>query len=163
MKSGWLIVVAAAAALSACGDPAQQLATAKPASGPALVKYSRNATAEVSLGANADLVQRFCQNQTGKPCASDIAAELKSVGFDDHGPTNELGDAFAKIEADKIDGTPDQQSSDEVYVEAAYHVALGRAPEVGAVAAQSKALKDGVGRVAMMRSFIQSTEFKALP
>ena len=59
MKSGWLIVVAAAAALSACGDPAQQLATAKPASGPALVKYSRNATAEVSLGANADLVQRF--------------------------------------------------------------------------------------------------------
>lgn len=147
MKSGWWVVVAAAAAtLSACGDPAQQLADAKPATGAALLNYAKNATDNVSLGGNADLVQRFCQNQSGKPCAADIAEELKKVGFEGEGPANVLGDAFAKIEADRLDGTPDQQSSNEVYVAAVYRVALGREPEEGAVAAQSAALKQGVGR-----------------
>ena len=162
MKFGWLVIVAVASTLSACGDPAQQLADAKPASGAALAKYAKNATDDVSLGANGDLVQRFCQNQAGKPCADNIADELKRAGFAGQGPANELGDAFAKIEADRIDGTPDYQSTDEVYVTAVYRVALGRAPEEGAVSGQSKALKQGVGRPGLMRSFLQSPEFQAL-
>lgn len=163
MKSGWLVVVAAAATLSACGDPAQQLAEAKPASGAALINYSKNATDNVSIGGNADLVQRFCKNQSGKPCASDIAVELKDAGFEDQGPANELGDAFAKIEADKLDGTPDKQSSNEVYVRALYRVALGREPEAGAETAQSNVLKQGLGRPGLVRAFMESPEFRSLP
>lgn len=162
MKSGWLIVIAAAATLSACGDPAQQLATAKPATGAALANYSKNATDNVSIGANADLVQRFCKNQSGKPCESSIAEDLKAAGFAGEGPANELGDAFTKIEADRIDGTPDQQSTNEVYVKALYHVMLGREPEAGAETGHSNALAQGLGRPGLARAFMESLEFKSL-
>jgi hypothetical protein len=162
MKSGWLSVVAVAATLSACGDPAQQLATAKPATGPALARYANNATDMVSLGSNGDLVQRFCVNQSGKACADDIADELKKVGFLGEGPANELGDAFARIEADRIDGTPDQKSSDEVYVTALYHIALGREPEAGGATGHINAIKGGLGRPGLVRAFMESLEFKSL-
>lgn len=162
MKSGLFVAVAAVFALSACGDPVEQLATAKPASGAALAKYSNDATDMVSLGSNADLVQRFCQNQSAKPCSDAIADELKAVGFLGEGPANELGAAFAVIEADRIDGTPDQTSSDEVYVRALYHIALGREPEAGAEAGHSSALKQGLGRPGLVRAFMESAEFKQL-
>lgn len=162
MKFRWLAIGAAAATLSACGDPAQQLAAATPATGPALIKYSNKATDHVSLGANGDLVQRFCFNQSGKPCASDIADELKKAGFLGEGPANELGDAFAKIEADRIDGTPDQQSTDEVYVTALYHVALRREPEAGGTTGHVNALKQGLGRPGLVRAFMESPEFRSL-
>lgn len=162
MKSGWLVGIAAAATLAACGEPAQQVADAKPASGEALAKYSKNATDMVSLGASGDLVQRFCKNQSGKPCPADIADELKEAGFLGEGPANELGDAFTRIEADKIDGTPDKQSTDEIYVRALYRVALGREPEAGAETAQANVLKQGLGRPGLVRAFMESPEFKAL-
>ncbi len=161
MKSGWLVVVAMAAAVSACGDPAK-LSDAGPASGAALAKYSNNATDMVSLAANGDLVQRFCVNQTGKACAANIADELKEFGFLGEGPANDLGNAFAAIEADRLDGTRDHQSTDEVYVRALYKTALAREPEAGAEAAQSKVLKGGLGRNGLVRAFMESPEFKAL-
>ncbi len=162
MKSGWLVAVVAASTLTACGDPTQQLATAEPATGMALVRYANNATDVVGLGPNADLVQRFCLNQTGKACADDISEQLKKVGFAGEGAANDLGDAFAKIEADKIDGTPDQQSTDEVYIKALYHVVLAREPDDGGAKSHIKALQDGVGRTGIVRAFMESAEFRSL-
>ena len=74
MNRGWLAVAGAAMLLSACDaeDPAPKLAAALPATGAALTQYSENITDAVNLGANADLVQRFCKNMSGAACPADI-------------------------------------------------------------------------------------------
>ena len=55
------VVVGLLLGLAGCeGEPSDQLATAGPATEAKLAEYSSAITDIVQLGANADLVQRFC-------------------------------------------------------------------------------------------------------
>lgn len=164
MNPKWLMATPAVVFLSACdGDPSAQLAAAPPATGAALAHYSENITHAVKLGANADLVQRFCKNMTGAACPPDIPASLSAAGFSGEGSGVVLASAFAKIEADKIDGKADQQSTAETYLRAAYKVVLAREPDEGGAQVNLKFLKDTGERDQLLRSMLQSAEFKTLP
>ncbi len=164
MKRGRMAARIAAVVLSGCGgDPALPLADTKPATGAALKEDSKNATEIVGLGRNADLVQRFCVNMTGAACPADIGGQLKTAGFLGEGPANELSDAFAMLEADRIDGAADLQSSDEIYVKALYRVALAREPDAGGESSNLEFLNSSNGRPVLVRAFMRSQEFKGQP
>lgn len=163
MKRVLMAAGIAAALLGGCEDaPMQPLAEARPATGEALDGYAKDATEIVRLGHNGDLVQRFCVNMTGALCAEGMAEQLKTAGFSGEGPANELGDAFAKLEADRLDGSADLASTDEIYVKALYRVVLAREPDAGGEASNLKFLKSGNGRVSLVRAFMQSPEFRGL-
>ena len=165
MNRGWLAVAGAAMLLSACDaeDPAPKLAAALPATGAALTQYSENITDAVNLGTNADLVQRFCKNMSGSSCPADIREKLSAAGFSGQGSGVDLASAFAKMEADQIDGEADQQSTAATYLRAAYKVVLAREPDEGGAQVNLKFLKEKGERDQLLRSMLQSAEFKTLP
>ena len=165
MNRCWLAVAGAAMLLSACDaeDLAPNLAGASPATGAALTQYAENITGAVKLGANADLVQRFCRNMTGSPCPADIGEKLSAAGFGGQGSGVDLASAFAKMEADLIDGQADQQSTAETYLRAAYKVVLAREPDEGGAQVNLKFLKEKGERGQLLRSMLQSAEFETLP
>ena len=163
MKRVLMMAGIAVAMLGGCEDkPVQDLADARPATGEALDGYAKDATEIVSVGRNGDLVQRFCVNMSGAACPAGVAEQLKTAGFAGEGPANELGDAFTKLEADRLDGSADLKSSDEIYVKALYRVALAREPDAGGEASHVKFLKGGNGRLGLVRAFMQSPEFRGL-
>ncbi|MFT3722047.1 MAG: DUF4214 domain-containing protein [Hyphomonadaceae bacterium] len=164
MNRKWLMAMAAVALLGACdGNPPGNLGTASPATGAALAHYSENSTDAVKLGANADLVQRFCKNMTGAACPADIGEKLSAAGFKGEGSGVDLAAAFAKMEADKIDGQADLQSTAETYFQALYRVILAREPDQDGAAANLKFLKETGERNQLARAMMQSPEFKTLP
>ena len=124
-----LVFVAAAAllTLSACGQKVDTKAEA--VSGEELARYSDHVKDKVDLGKDSGLVQLFCLHSTGAKCADGIEAKLKEYGFEGSGTTLDLANAMVKIYADAHDKTPDQYSSDEDFLAAAYQVVLGRAPD----------------------------------
>lgn len=162
-KSRWLATGIAVAMLGACdGDPTVELAAAAPASGAALAQYSENITKSVKLGANADLVQRFCKNVTSAPCAADIAGKLKAAGFGD-GDGVDLAYAFTVTEADRLDGQADGASTPEIFLQAAYKVVVAREPDQEGALVNLQFIKENGERKLLVRSMLQSPEFKTLP
>lgn len=151
----------AAGLLSACGDPSRELAEAKPATGASLEEHSRNISRSVQLGRDGDLVQRFCKNTTGAACPADIAGKLKAFGFADNQTGIDLAYAFVLMAADAKDGKPDLASSDEDYLAAAYRVALGREPDEGGATSNLAFIKEKGERKLMLRSLLESQEFKS--
>jgi len=152
-------VVTVAALLAGCGgDPEEAITKAEAASGEKLSAYSEIITEAVDLAANSDLVQRFCKNGLGGPCPANIATTLKTYGFAGSGV--DLAHAFTLIVADMKDGTEDFSSSDEDYLYAAYHVALGRDPDTGGAQDNLRLIQDTGERKTMLRSLLQSSEFK---
>lgn len=145
--------------LSACGDAKKAIAEADVAAGEKLQDYSKNIAETVDLAANPDLVQRFCKNGLGAACPADITETLKDYGYSS-GTGVDLAQAFVVMVADKKDGEPDQSSSDEDYLYAAYHVALGRDPDDGGGMDNLTYIQDTGNRKQMLRSLLQSEEFK---
>lgn len=158
------ILAGAILALAACdGDPTEQLAKAEPSTGEKLAEYSSGITDIVSLGGNADLVQRFCKNAFAGACPADVATRLGEVGFMSGGTGVDLANAFVVWVADDKDGNADLASADEDYLWAAYKVALGREPDEGGALSNLTFIKDGGERKTMLRSMLESQEFKNLP
>ncbi len=148
------------ALLGGCGDAREQLSTAQPASGPALADYSRNITRSVQIGKDASLVQLFCKNATGARCPENIADKLKAYGFTDNLDGVDLANAFVMMAADAKDGAADQSSTDEDYWAAAYRVVVAREPDQGGALTNLKYIKDTGERKNMLRSMLESEEFK---
>jgi len=163
MKLQRAILAGAILALVACdGDPTEQLAKAEPSTGEKLAEYSSGITDIVSLGGNADLVQRFCKNAFAGACPADVATRLGEVGFMSGGSGVDLANAFVVWVADEKDGNADLASADEDYLWAAYKVALGRDPDEGGALSNLTYIKDGGDRKNMLRSMLESQEFKNL-
>ena len=164
MKLQRAILAGAILALAACdGDPTEQLAKAEPSTGEKLAEYSSGITDIVSLGGNADLVQRFCKNAFAGACPTDVATRLGEFGFMSGGSGVDLANAFVVWVADEKDGNADRASADEDYLWAAYKVALGREPDEGGALSNLTFIKDGGDRKTMLRSMLESQEFKNLP
>ena len=75
----------------------------------------------------------------------------------------DLANAFVVWVADEKDGNADRASADEDYLWAAYKVALGREPDEGGALSNLTFIKDGGDRKTMLRSMLESQEFKNLP
>ncbi len=164
IKGRWLAAGAAIAAFGACdGDSAAPLAAATPATGEALAHYSNDITKTVKLGANADLVQRFCHNLSGAACTADIGTRLGAEGFKGEGSGVDLAAAFASMEADALDGQADHQSTPEMFMRAAYKVILAREPDQEGALANLKFIEETGERGQLLRAMLQSPEFKSLP
>lgn len=149
--------------LAACGDPSEAIAAAQPAAGEKLEEHSNSISRSVQLAEDADLVQRFCKNTTGAVCPADIADKLKAFGFSDNQTGVDLAYAFTLMAADTKDRTPDLASSDEDFLAASYRVALGREPDQGGALSNLAFIKEKGERKAMLRSLLESEEFKAQP
>lgn len=155
------VTLASGLLLAACGgDPVEAVAKAKPAEGEVLRKYADGIADTVDLAANADLVQRFCKNGFGGPCPTDIAAKLKEAGYANGGTGVDLAYIFVLLAADQKDGEPDLISSDEDFLFAAYRVALGREPDTGGAKDNLTFIQDTGNRKIMLRSLLESEEFK---
>jgi len=153
---------AAMALLAACGgDPSEEIAAAQPATGPRLAEHSLNISRSVQLAVDGDLVQRFCANTSGEACPPDIVDKLKAFGFVDHQTGVDLAHAFVLMAADAKDGTPDLSSSDEDFLAASYRVALNRVPDEGGAQSNLAFIKQKGERKAMLRSLLESQEFKS--
>ena len=72
----------------------------------------------------------------------------------------DLAHAMGVMLADEKDGETDQSSSDEDYLKAAYRVALGRDPDEGGAADNLTFIQDTGNRKQMLRSLLESVEFK---
>jgi len=159
-KSGLLAVVSVLAlGLAGCGDAKKAIAEADAAAGAKLEAYSQNISETVELAASPDLVQRFCKNALGVACPTDITDTLKDNGYVS-GTGVDLAHAFVVMLADKKDGETDFSSSDEDYVFAAYHVALGRDPDEGGARDNLVFVQDTGNRKQMLRSLLESEEFQ---
>lgn len=155
------MVVVSGALLSGCsGDPAEAVANAEAAKGDALEEYSRNIAETVNIAANPDLVQRFCKNGLGGPCPADINAKLTEYGYASGGTGVDLAHAFVMMAADQKDANPDLIATDEDYFATAYQVALGRDPGGGGALDNLRFIQDTGNRKLMLRSLLQSEEFK---
>jgi len=154
--------LACSIALVACSgkDASQRLAEATPAVGQDLEKYSRGITRSVQIGKDAALVQRFCKNTTGQACPPDIAEKLKPFGFVDGLTGVDLAYAFVAMTADAKDGVADQSSSDEDFLVASYRVVVAREPDQGGALSNLKYIKETGERKSMLRSMLESDEFK---
>lgn len=157
--SGIVLLAAAGLALSACGDPKKAIAEADAAGGDKLEEYSRNIAETVDLVANPDLVQRFCKNAFASACPADIDQTLKDHGYNG-GTGVDLAQAFVVILADTKDGEADLSSSDEDYLAAAYRVALARDPDAEGGADNLTYIQDSGNRKQMLRSLLESDEFR---
>lgn len=163
MNRDTILAAASVILLAACeGDPSDRISEADPATGDKLVEYSYGIADIVNLSDNADLVQRFCKNAFDTRCPADITAKLDEFGFRWGGTGVALADIFTMWKADEFDGRPDLSSTDEVYLRAAYKVALGREPDEGGAKANLDFIKQGGGRKEMLRSLLESQEFKGL-
>jgi len=153
--------VAALFALSACGgDPDEAVAKAQPATGAALETYAKNIAETVDVAGSADLVQRFCKNSLGGPCPGDINAKLTEYGYASGGTGVDLAHAFVMMVADQKDANPDLTATDEDYFVSSYKVALGRDPGEGGALDNLRFIQDTGNRKQMLRSLLQSEEFK---
>jgi hypothetical protein len=130
------------------------------AQGEALDAYARNIAETVDIAANPDLVQRFCTNGLGVACPEGIAARLGDYGYASGGTGVDLAHAFVVMVADQKDGNPDLLVTDEDYLASAYHVALGRDPDTSGAADNLRFIQDTGNRKAMLRTLLQSEEFK---
>lgn len=155
-----LIGVLAVLVASCGGDPGEAVAKAQPAAGDALNTYSRNIAETVDISANPDLVQRFCRNGLGGACPADITVRLEQAGYTAGGTGVDLAHAFVVMVADAKDANPDLSASDEDYLAAAYRVALGRDPDAGGAQENLRFIQDTGDRKAMLRSLLQSEEFR---
>ena len=164
MRRNGAAILAAMLALAACDvDPTESLAKAEPAVGDKLAQYSAGITDIVSLNTNADLAQRFCKNAFAARCPADVGTKLGEFGFASGGSGVDLANAFIVWVADEKDGNADLASKDEDYLWAAYKVALAREPDEGGAKSNLRFIKDGGDRKGMLRSLLESREFKSLP
>ncbi len=158
-----LVTTAGLILLAGCGgNPSDRIAEASPATGDKLVEYSYGIADIVNLGDNADLVQRFCKNAFDAKCPADITSKLDELGFRSGGTGVDLAHTFTLWKADELDGSGDLSATDEVYLRAAYKVALGREPDEGGAQSNLAFIKQGGGRKQMLRSMLESVEFKGL-
>lgn len=157
------IAAVAAAMLGACsGDPIDKIDEAEPATGDRLLEYSRSIAERGGVGHYASLVQRFCWNAFAARCPEETKGRLEESGLSWGGTGVDLAYAFVRWIADEQDGRPDLNSSDEDYLRAAYRVALGREPDQGGARSNIAFIKDGGGRKLMLRSLLESPEFRNL-
>jgi len=160
-KSFGLVFAATIVILTGCGgDPAEAVAKAEAAQGDALDEYARNIAETVDIAANPDLVQRFCKNGLGAPCPADITTKLGEYGYASGGTGVDLAHAFAVMIADQKDGDPDLTVTDETYLASAYRVALGRDPDEAGAVDNLRFIQDTGNRKQMLRSLLQSEEFR---
>lgn len=154
------LTVIALAGLPACTDPGEAVAKAEAASGDSLNTYSRNIAETVDIAANPDLVQRFCKNGFGTACPENITQQLEQHGYLGGGTGVDLAHVFVVMVADRKDGDPDMSSTDEDYLLSAYRVALGRDPDADGAQDNLRFIQDTGNRKQMLRSLLQSQEFK---
>lgn len=160
IRTGFIAAVAAGLLAACGGNPEEAVAKADAASGDALDTYAKNIAETVDIAANPDLVQRFCRNGLGGACPADITEKLKQAGYTSGGTGVDLAHAFVVMVADAKDGNADLSATDEDYLSAAYRVALGRDPDAGGAADNLRFIQDTGDRKAMLRSLLQSEEFR---
>jgi hypothetical protein len=149
--------------LSACGvDPSEKIAEADAATGDSLAKHSSRITDIINLGDDAALVQRFCMNAFSEKCPTDVTAKLSEAGLGGSATGVDLAQAFAVWKADELDGANDRQSTNEVYLRAAYMTVLAREPDEGGAQSNLAFIRQGGDRKAMLRSMLESVEFKSM-
>lgn len=149
------------AALAACDGSSGELAQAKPAAGAQLQEYSRQWNDEIDLASAAPLLQKYCMNMSGAPCAPDTVERLQQYGFSDGGAMADLGYAFVRMAADAKDGVADQKASDQDFVSSSYRVMFGREPDAEGFAhhVASIAGQGEEARRALTVAFLRSPEF----
>lgn len=161
-RSSLLVLAGTLILLAGCGgDPAEAVAKAEAAQGDALDKYARNIAETVDIAASPDLVQRFCKNGLGAVCPQGITDKLTEYGYASGGTGVDLAHTFVLMVADQKDGNPDLLVTDEDYLASAYRVALGRDPDTGGATDNLRFIQDTGNRKAMLRTLLQSEEFKA--
>ena len=108
------------------------------------------------LADHADEIIAFLRQKTG------VSHWVGSVGIGICATGREYLDVPAMVVmlADEKDGETDQSSSDEDYLKAAYRVALGRDPDEGGAADNLTFIQDTGNRKQMLRSLLESVEFK---
>lgn len=148
-------------ALAGCGNPAQSIAQAKPATSSELVAFSRESTHAIKLSRDGALLQRYCWNMSDAACPADTVEVLNQFGFSDGETGVDLAYAFILMAADAKDGSADQKSSDEDFVAAAYRVTLGREPDAEGAVHHVAAIngKDIDARKSLVLNFLRSSEF----
>lgn len=163
MNSKWAVslVCLAGLGLAACDPGPEAIATAKPATGSELADFAKNVTKKVKLGRDASIVQYFCHTATGAGCPADIASKLAAYGFKSDSDGVDLAYVFASMAADAKDGKTDKSSTDEDFLAASYRVVLGREPDEGGAKTNLAFVKDTGQRKTMLRSMLESPEFKA--
>ena len=99
---------------------------------------------------------------SGPDAPGAVSAKLGDFGFASGGSGVDLANAFVAWVADEKDGNADRASAEEDYLWAAYKVALGREPDEGGALSNLTYIKDGGDRKNMLRSMLESQEFKNL-
>jgi hypothetical protein len=157
-----ILALLSLSALAACGGPAQSLAESQPAAGEQLREFAKQWNDRVDLGRAGPLMQRYCVNMSGAPCAPDTIDRLKQYGFND-GAGADLAYTFIRMTADAKDGTADQNASDEDFIWACYRVMFGREPDAEGAAHHLAAIggKGEEARKGLATAFLRAPEFSA--
>jgi hypothetical protein len=153
-----LALVPFALSLAACDSGPTP--TVPPATAAERAEYSRDITDKADRKRDASLYEYFCMTTLDAPCPADIEQRLSVVAERGEGSRVNLADAFVHLRIAEQDGGDIGAISDEQYVDAAYQVILGRAPDEGGRASHLSFIKETGERLQFVRAALQSTEFK---
>jgi len=163
MARSVIMCLGSLAGLLACGQPSGPIPTVPPAGPEERVEYSRSITDRADRRRDASLYEYFCLNALDAPCPEDIDAQLAGVTV--QGDRSRLGvaDGFVRLLAARRSGDADGPITDQAYLDAAYQVALGRAPDPAGAADNLAFIQNAGERELMLRSLLQSNEFRSRP
>lgn len=158
-----VLTILSASALAACNDPAKSLAEAQPAAGSQLKEFSKQWNDKVDLTRATPLLQRYCANASGAPCAPNTIEQLRQYGLNDDSTGVDLAYTFVRMAADAKDGTADQKASDEDFVSSCYRVMFGREPDPEGAAHHLGSIsgRGEEGRKALAMAFLRAPEFSS--
>ncbi|MDZ4761011.1 MAG: DUF4214 domain-containing protein [Alphaproteobacteria bacterium] len=156
-----VMICLAATALAACGGPSAPAVTVEPASGGALAEYAENINDGADRRRDAPLYEYFCLNALGMACPADIEARLETYAVAGAASRVDLADSFTRLAAAETKGDPAALLSEEEYLTAAYRVVLGRPADPGGLAENLSFLERTGERNTVLRSMLQSSEFRS--
>jgi predicted small lipoprotein YifL len=145
--------------LAACGDSGP-VETVPPATGVDLQQYSQNITDRTDRRKDASLWEYFCKTTLDAPCPADIQEKLAGFMAPD-GSRVDLADAFIRLKSTTDLNDAQAVIPDELYVDSAYRVILGREPDPSGRANFIKFLGETGDRGNMARAILVSPEFRA--
>lgn len=149
--------------LVACDGPSGPVATVSPARGEELAEYSRSITDRADRRKDASLYEYFCGNVFGGACPPDLETQLEAFAVEGDRSRLGLADTFVRLHAARDRKGETRPLTDEAYLAAAYQVALGRAPDPQGAADNLAFIRKTGERELMLRSLLQSSEFRSRP
>jgi hypothetical protein len=153
-----VLIALAVAGLSACGGKPKDVTTADLPSEREIKAIANDMTAETSAKKDAPLYALLCQRALATSCPADIDDKLKPFYSQTEGTRLALADAFVNLKASELAGS--ETVADDVYLRAAYLVALGREPDAEGSKAHLDYIARTGDRTTVLRAMMQSPEFK---